>query len=111
MSTPSNPCVLKLVCTLSMSMHWCCCIFWQLKFETDRSVLDSWLADRGLTGDDTSGCYILCFYFVCTVFTTVGFGNIYALNTPERLYFMFHMLHAAFFFGEIYTAQSRHNEL
>ena len=98
---PVYPRVLKIVCMLSMSMHWCCCIFWRLKFETNRSLLDSWLADRGLTEDDTSGCYILCIYFVCTVFTTVGFGDIYALNTPERLYFMFLMLLAAFLFGTL----------
>ena len=98
---PVYPRVLKIVCMLSMSMHWCCCLLWRLKVETDRSLLDSWLADRGLVESDTGGCYILCISFVCTVFTTVGFGDIYALNTPERLFFMFLMLLAAFLFGTL----------
>jgi hypothetical protein len=27
----------------------------------------------------------MCFYFVFTVFSTVGFGDIFAVNTPERV--------------------------
>ena len=27
----------------------------------------------------------MCFYFVFTVFATVGFGDIYAVNTSERV--------------------------
>ncbi len=27
-----------------------------------------------LQPNDTSDLYMMCFYFVCTVFTTVGFG-------------------------------------
>ncbi len=29
------------------------------------------------TGQDLGENYVVCFYFVCTVFTTVGFGDIY----------------------------------
>ncbi len=113
---PAYPRVLKIVCMLSMSMHWCCCILWRLKVETDRELLGRWLADRQLVEADTSGCYILCIYFVCTVFTTVGFGDIYALNTQERLFFMFLMLLAAFLFGtligelqELFAAMNKNN--
>ena len=31
------------------------------------------------------GLQVMCFYFVFTVFSTVGFGDIFAVNTTERV--------------------------
>jgi hypothetical protein len=28
---------------------------------------------------------VMCFYFVFTVFSTVGFGDVFAVNTTERV--------------------------
>ena len=44
--------------------------------------------DKDDNDDDGGGVcvpQIMCFYFVFTVFSTVGFGDIFAVNTPERV--------------------------
>ncbi len=36
-----------------------------------------------------SGLQVLCFYFIFTVFGTIGFGDIFAVNTTERVLSLF----------------------
>ncbi len=38
-----------------------------------------------IMGKSLFGFQVMCFYFVFTVFSTVGFGDIFAVNTPERV--------------------------
>jgi len=51
---------------------------------------------------------MLCFYFVFTVFTTVGFGDIFAMNLPEQVFCVFIFLTAVSLFG---TLISQLNEI
>eukprot|EP00291_Cryptomonas_curvata_P019299 CAMPEP_0172162556 /NCGR_PEP_ID=MMETSP1050-20130122/6742_1 /TAXON_ID=233186 /ORGANISM="Cryptomonas curvata, Strain CCAP979/52" /LENGTH=452 /DNA_ID=CAMNT_0012832569 /DNA_START=696 /DNA_END=2054 /DNA_ORIENTATION=+ len=82
-------------------MHLFACGFWRLKYEVDQDSLREFLDYRGLSGQDAGQNYMLCLYFVCTVFTTVGFGDIYAQNSAERVFCITLMIMAACLFATI----------
>mmetsp|Transcript_21267 Transcript_21267/g.44673 ORF Transcript_21267/g.44673 Transcript_21267/m.44673 type:complete len:97 (+) Transcript_21267:1581-1871(+) len=77
--------VCRTLGVLAMSMHLFACGFWRLKSAADPSELIDFLHSRGLSVDDTGQNYALCMYFICTVFCTVGFGDISASNHSERV--------------------------
>ena len=80
---PILPRIFKIFCVLAISMHICSCIFWVVKMSSPADAVEEWLADRSLELSDKAGCYLVCIYCISTVFTTVGFGDIYATNgTP-----------------------------
>lgn len=78
--------LMRVTMTLAAIMHICTCSFWMAKtqsntpeqvtefLEPNHLTLDSHLAEK----------YLLALYFVCTIFTTVGFGDVHAVNTVER---------------------------
>jgi hypothetical protein len=52
---------------------------------TSPEDIGEFLEGKGLAADaPTSQQYILCCYFIVTIFTTVGFGDISASNTSEQ---------------------------
>ena len=81
---PILPRLFKIFCFLAVSMHICSCLFWVVK-KASPELLPSWLADRGLEEQNKAGCYLVCIYCISTVFTTVGFGDIFAVNGSPLL--------------------------
>jgi hypothetical protein len=54
-----------------ISLHLSACGYWRLKLETDPDGLVSdLLGSRGLTEDDLWSAYVLCLYFMVTIFAT-----------------------------------------
>jgi len=80
-----------------------------LQLETyDDSEVNAFLVDMNVSVDNTSSKYVLCFYFVFTVFVTVGFGDITAGNTSERIFCIFLFVAGSTLFG---TLLSQLNEI
>ena len=77
---PIIPRIFKIFCVLAVAMHICSCLFWVVKTSGSDESLHDWLAERGLDRGDKAGCYLVCIYCISTVFTTVGFGDIFAIN-------------------------------
>ena len=71
--------------TVTFVEHVYCCAFWLIK-EVFSDDMDGFLAINDLGRDDIVGQYVLAGYFVNTVFTTIGFGDIRGENTAERLF-------------------------
>lgn len=68
--------------------------------------VDDFLSSMALDADikTASGkveIYVLCTYFVTTVFSTVGFGDVHALNMAERLVYIVLMLYGVLVFGDL----------
>ena len=95
---PVYPRVFKILFALVLALHFSACLVWRVK-EDDPPVLSAWLAEHGIAAGDTATAYVICAYFVVTVYTTVGLGDIHALDQNERVLFVFLMLTAAFLFG------------
>ena len=58
-------------CLLVMALHLSACGFWRLKLDTDRDgLVDGLLGSRGLALDDVASNYVLCLYFIVTIFST-----------------------------------------
>eukprot|EP00291_Cryptomonas_curvata_P028662 CAMPEP_0172213196 /NCGR_PEP_ID=MMETSP1050-20130122/37453_1 /TAXON_ID=233186 /ORGANISM="Cryptomonas curvata, Strain CCAP979/52" /LENGTH=575 /DNA_ID=CAMNT_0012893991 /DNA_START=16 /DNA_END=1739 /DNA_ORIENTATION=+ len=84
-----------------LALHVFACILWRLKTEVDPEGLTTFLNEKGLSGESSLENYIICMYFVCTIFTTVGFGDIYAYNSAERVFCVLTMLVAVCLFGAL----------
>jgi hypothetical protein len=62
---------LTTVCLLVIALHLSACGFWRLKLDTDRdNLVDGLLGTRGLAFDDVGSNYVLCLYFMVTIFAT-----------------------------------------
>jgi hypothetical protein len=48
--------------------------------------MHNWINSNAFEFDDNGTIYIASWYFIVTTFTTVGFGDIRAYNTLERLF-------------------------
>eukprot|EP00960_Hanusia_phi_P076474 768565-Hanusia_phi.AAC.2 len=79
---------LYLLVTLVVLAHICLCAFWLVK-ELSNESLEEFVLSYGLQDGDLWGKYILSAYFVNTVFTTVGFGDVTGTNTAERIFCIF----------------------
>jgi len=69
-------------------VHSCACIYWLVKESscTDAEIAD-FLRDQNLNDAQRAELfdrYTLAFYFVSVIFSTVGFGDVAAINTAER---------------------------
>jgi hypothetical protein len=62
---------IKSTCFLVAALHISACGFWRLKLDHNKYDLEyNLLGTRGLSIDDVSGCYVLCLYFMMTIFAT-----------------------------------------
>ena len=74
----------KTVCMIAICLHLCACGFYRLKLETDRDGLtDEFLGSRGIEVGDVGGAYVLCLYFMVTIFAT---GSTLASLASRNLY-------------------------
>jgi hypothetical protein len=82
-------------------VHVCACAFWMVKENTNtQEDVDAFL--DGMNVQHTVlHKYVLCCYFIVTVCTTVGFGDIGATNTEEQLLIMCIMFIGAIVFANL----------
>lgn len=80
---PISKCFLKIF----LIVHTCVCLFWLVKEATiPYEEISLWVEGFGL--DNKSSFlerYALAFYYVNTIFTTVGFGDVTPLTNEERM--------------------------
>ena len=97
--------VLKILMLIAVLVHLCSCSWWLVKTESNLPhKLHEFLENEGLgvgTTDDLDSKYVHAFYFVNTVFCTIGFGDISGKNDAERLYCVLLFYLGVFVFGSL----------
>eukprot|EP01135_Chromosphaera_perkinsii_P012164 Nk52_evm2s2604 gene=Nk52_evmTU2s2604 len=95
--------LVKLLAYFFLVWHILTC-FWVFLALVDEDSQKHWIYRRGLTGSDNAEIYIAASYYVIGTITTVGFGDITAENTQERLLSIFIMFLGISFYS--YTIAS-----
>lgn len=104
--------MVRLFAMIGGVVHLCSCFFYLVKVASNEpEQVNLFLMDNGIEPDaDRLHKYMLAFYFINTVFTTVGFGDIGATNTSERAFVVVIMYIGTIIFGlllaEVDTAVS-----
>mmetsp|Transcript_7611 Transcript_7611/g.18673 ORF Transcript_7611/g.18673 Transcript_7611/m.18673 type:complete len:652 (-) Transcript_7611:91-2046(-) len=101
-SEPPPAVVLGKVFILVFAMvHVCACIFWLIKqVGSSEAEYEGFLEDQGLeSSSSVESKYVVAIYFISTIVTTVGFGDIAGLNSWERLFCIFIMFIGSVIFG------------
>ena len=78
------------VLTFLLLNHLCAC-FWYFMAKLEDLSPDSWVVRLGYIDSSNFELYIISFYWTLTTVTTVGYGDINAGTTIERVYNLFIM--------------------
>jgi len=91
----------RVFCIIFYAVHITSCTFWLIKERSNseeemKDWIDSLLPVPEEQSDSLYHKYVVSFYFINTIFSTVGFGDIKPVNSSERLFVVF-----AFYLGTI----------
>ena len=78
--------------------HFFACI-WFLSSKIDNFSPDTWVVRKNLQDQDNGTLYLTSLYFICTVLTTVGFGDIYPVTVIEKFIAMIWMIYGIGFYS------------
>ena len=68
--------------------HWMTCSWHLVNVIEERAGVSTWAMSNSL-GDKTVGTrYLLCYYTVLNVVTSVGYGDMYPVTNIERIFFI-----------------------
>jgi potassium voltage-gated channel Eag-related subfamily H protein 2 len=100
--------LLLLMGTFALAGHWLACIFYAIavieqsrlqqpirwidnlaNYTTGGAILT---VNDTLTWPDLRSCYITSLYYTFTAISSIGFGNVAAQTTPEKIFAIFAML-------------------
>jgi len=95
--------IARLLFIALFSVHLFACIFFRVKIASAYTPEDvaSFYTSKNVASNDLGQQYMVCFYYVLTTFTTVGYGDISASSEGERVFCVFLFLCAASLFGTI----------
>jgi hypothetical protein len=86
-------------------VHTCACIYWLVKESScSDEEITAFLRDQNLNEAQRAELfdrYTVAFYFVSVIFSTVGFGDVAAINTAERWIVTFILYVGVIVFGAI----------
>lgn len=91
----------KLLILTFYMVHICACIYWFVKegSNSEGEMVDFFSLQN--LEDETASKYVLSAYFISSVFTTVGFGDVAATNEAEQVFCMLIMYMGTFVFGTL----------
>lgn len=101
-----SPAVLRLgrlFFQVSFIAHLMSCFWFYVSILDDSSGAD-WWSTIGIERGDTYNQYVAALYFSFATMSTVGYGDILPVTTPERLYVIFAMFVGATVFGYVVGA-------
>lgn len=84
--------------TIMISVHITSC-FWYYLAKIEGLSPETWVGVAGLTDADATTLYITSIYWAFTTFSTVGYGDITANTTPERILSILWMLFSVYYFS------------
>ena len=97
--------MLKIYLAIAFIVHTCVCLFWLVREATlEEQVMDEWLLSHGLLRNSDENLlhkYLIAWYFLNTIFSTVGFGDIVAEGPWERVVFVCFMYVGVIVFGTL----------
>ena len=79
--------------------HWVACIWHLVGSIMDDATGSSWISQYGIEEYSNVDRYIVSFYWAIATMLTVGYGDVLATSTPERIYNIFVMLLGCATFG------------
>ena len=69
--------------------HWTACLWYFINSNIEKDWDHCWMKDHGLQNKTIKDQYLMSFYFVMNVVSSVGYGDMYARNDLERMYIVF----------------------
>ena len=90
--------LLKFSITVTILVHIMGCLWYFTAKYNDFSP-DTWVTRHGYINSDTTTLYITSIYFVFTTLTTVGYGDIFAFTTEERVFALIIMSFGSAFYS------------
>jgi hypothetical protein len=91
--------LIKVLSGIALGVHTCSCTFWLVKVVTSSmEEVDTFREEYGISAD-VQVQYLASFYFITTIMTTIGFGDIVPRNSMERLYCIIVMYMGSVIFG------------
>lgn len=92
--------ILRLVVVVGLILHLLTCLWYLIPF-LQGFPDDSWPVQEGIVGDGIGASYLLSIYWMVTVATSVGFGDIVPGNTEEYVFTLFAMIIGASLFAYV----------
>jgi len=92
--------IVRLLVVVGLVIQFTTCLWYVMPF-VQGFPADSWPMREGIVGDGAAYSYLLSLYWVVTVFTSVGFGDIGPGNTAEYAFTIFTMLVGASLFAYV----------
>jgi hypothetical protein len=90
--------LLTSCCTIIVSLHITAC-FWHYLSKIQGFSPTTWVAQAGLIDSDDSTRYITSLYWAATTFATVGYGDISANTSMERMFSVCWMIYSVYYFS------------
>lgn len=84
--------------TIVIALHITAC-FWHYLSKIQGFAPNTWVAQCGLIDSDTSTLYITSLYWAATTFATVGYGDVSASTSIERIFSVCWMIFSVYYFS------------
>ncbi|ETW06265.1 hypothetical protein H310_02559 [Aphanomyces invadans] len=88
--------------TVVFISHWFACFFFWVSYQDSMSTdpaVNTWLKEKGLFAAPIADQYVTALYWAITTLATVGYGDVSAISTNERLFAIFAMFAGAGIFA------------
>lgn len=96
--------IIKMASVVLYLAHWNACLWYMVGSSVEHFHPDSWITALISESELEFGVfemYVTCMYWSFTTMLSVGYGDIHAVSTDEKILCMFGMVLASAFFGYI----------